>query len=100
PARSLLDRQAHRVAPFGPAAVVVLHLLIAEQVGEHEPGVTGALADAAVGHDVFLRRQALLLLVDRPQLGGVLAAPVVGIGRPRPRYVLGPGDVAAAQPAR
>ena len=52
---SRLDRHADRVAPLGPAAVVVAHARVAEQVGEHEPGVAAALADAAVGDDVVDR---------------------------------------------
>ena len=63
-----LDGGAHAVAPLGPGAVVIAHVLIAEQVGEHKPGVAGALADAAVGDDVVGRLQAALLGVDLPQL--------------------------------
>ena len=50
----LLHRQPHRIAPLGPRPVVVPHLVEAEQVGEREPGVRGALADPAVG-DRLLR---------------------------------------------
>src|SRR6266498_2670744 len=48
----LLDRRPHRVAPLGPRAVVIAHVLEAEQIGQREPGVRGALADPAVGNDV------------------------------------------------
>src|SRR5918992_4075084 len=57
-----LDRGADEIAPLRPGAVVVLHVRIAEQVLEHEPGVTGALADAAVGDHRPVRRDALALI--------------------------------------
>src|SRR5262245_43341585 len=47
------DRRADQVAPFGPGAVIILDVLEAEQVLEHEPGVARALADAAVSDDRF-----------------------------------------------
>src|SRR5690348_7944612 len=46
---SALDRGADGVAPLGPAAVVVAHAVVAEEIAQHEPGVARALADAAVG---------------------------------------------------
>src|SRR5690606_6504108 len=49
PAR-IADRHAHRVAVFGPRAVVVAHV-VAQELLQREPGVAGALADAAVGDD-------------------------------------------------
>src|SRR4051794_41493209 len=36
------------IAPLGPGAVVVLHVVLAEQLVQHEPGVPRALADAAI----------------------------------------------------
>ena len=45
----LLDRDVDQVAPLGPRAVVVLDVVLAEQLVEHEPGVRRALADPAVG---------------------------------------------------
>src|SRR5205814_4240380 len=62
---SLLDRHADGVAPLGPAAVVVAHAGVAEQVREHEPRVAAALADPTVGHHVVRRLELLLGLVDR-----------------------------------
>src|SRR5579864_5952592 len=55
----LLDRHADRAAPLGPRPVVVLDVGIAEQLLQHEPRVRGALADAAVGDDLFVRDDAL-----------------------------------------
>src|SRR2546421_9421850 len=49
PAGLFLDRGSDCAAPFGPGAVVVAHVGIAEQLAQHEPGVSRALADAAVG---------------------------------------------------
>src|SRR5215203_2976761 len=47
-----LNRGAHQVAPLGPRTVVVTHVVVAEQVGKHEPGVGGPLAYSAVGYDI------------------------------------------------
>src|SRR5690606_21737662 len=43
-------RDADRVAVFGPRAVIVAGV-VAEDALEGEPGVAGALADAAIGDD-------------------------------------------------
>src|ERR1700674_1057197 len=50
----LLDGCTDQVAPFGPRAVVVPHVLDAEQILQHEPRVRTALTDAAVGNDLFV----------------------------------------------
>src|SRR5690606_20927102 len=42
------DRHPNGAAPLRPGTVVVAHVLEAEQVLEHEPGVARALTDAAV----------------------------------------------------
>src|SRR5438105_1136500 len=91
-----LDGGTDQVAPLGPRAVVVADVVEAEQVGQDEPGVARALADAAVGDDVVVGRQALLLLVDLTELVGRLEAAVL-VRRPLPRDAGGSGDVAAAQ---
>ena len=54
----LLDRHADERAVLGPRAVVVLDVLVAEQLVQREPGVAGALADAAVGDGVLAVVQA------------------------------------------
>src|SRR5687768_7908539 len=92
---SLRDRHADGVAPLGPAAIVVPNLGIPEQVGEDEPGVRRALADAAVRDHVVSPLQALLPLIDRAQLLGGPEGPI-GVRRARPRDVLRARDVAAA----
>src|SRR6478735_4301223 len=92
---SPLDRDAHGVAPLGPRTVVVADRLETEEVGQHEPRVRRALADAAVGDDVVGRREALLLEVDRLEVLAGLERAVL-VGRARPRHRLRPGDVAAA----
>src|SRR5438045_4053393 len=48
------DGCADEAAPLGPGAVVVAYTWVAEQLGQHEPGVGRALADAAVGNDIFV----------------------------------------------
>src|SRR4051812_4389609 len=96
---SALDGNAHEVAPLRPAPVIVADLLVTQQMGEHEPGVAAALADAAVDDDVVTRFGSCLLLVDGAQLVGGLEGAVVRIDGPGPGDALGPGDVAAAQRA-
>src|SRR5262249_1466448 len=95
----LLDRHAHGIAPLGPAAVVVADALVAEQIGEHEPGVAAPLADPAVGDDVVLRPEPDLAFVDGAQRGGILDRPVLRIRGTGPWPVLRAGDVPAAQNA-
>src|SRR5271166_5273382 len=68
PRPSLLDRGADQVAVLRPAAVVVAHVLQAEEVAQDEPRVARALADAAVSDRRPVRIDALLLQVNRPQL--------------------------------
>src|SRR5918997_3040959 len=89
---------AYQVTPLGPRTVVVAHLVVAEQVGEHEPGVRRALPDPAVGYHVLSFAEAGLALVDPAQLIGALEGTVLPDG-PRPRYVGGPGNVPAPEGA-
>ena len=96
---SSLDRGAYQVAPLGPRSVVVLALLEAEQIGEHEPGVRGALADSAVGDDGTTPGEPRLFLVDLLELVRALEEVRVGIGCPRPGDVLGTRDMAASERA-
>src|SRR5579885_1092353 len=85
----LLDRHADHVAPLGPAAVVVADVGVAQQLVQHEPGMAAALADAAVGDDVLVRRDPLAA-VQLLQFGRALERAVLGHG-PRPGDVLGAG---------
>src|SRR5690606_42001194 len=54
-----LDRRPDHVTPLGPRAIVVLHVLVAEQILEHEPAVAGTLADPAIGDYRPVPRAAL-----------------------------------------
>src|SRR5918994_7411875 len=54
-----LDRGAEEAAPFGPGAVVVADVRVAEELGQDEPGVAGALANPAVGDHVLVGGDAL-----------------------------------------
>src|SRR2546423_1078863 len=75
---SSADRDRHRV-------VVVLHVGVAEQLVQREPGVRGTLADPAVGD----RRLGLVdagLLVQLTQLVVVPEGAVL-VGRLAPRHV-------------
>src|SRR5581483_5483928 len=92
------DRGPHQVAPFGPGAVIILAVRVAEQIGQHEPGEAGTLADAAVGDDRVVRLEADLLLVDGAELLGGLEGPVLLDGS-APGDVLGARDMPAAEGA-
>src|SRR5437667_1537017 len=64
----LLDGGGDDVAVFGPTAVVVLHIVKAEEIFEDKPGMAGALPDAAISNGVFFGIDALLLYVNLLQL--------------------------------
>ena len=65
---------------------------------QHEPGVAGPLADAAVDDHVVVAGQPGLAQVDRLELGAGAEGAVLG-GGARPRHAAGTGDVPAAQRA-
>src|SRR5207248_7673887 len=89
-ARPAGARDPDAVAPLGPRAVVVAHVAEAEQVLQHEPGVAGPLADAAVDHHVVVRAQPGLAPVDRLELFPRFKGRVLGRGT-------GPGDALGAR---
>src|SRR3954470_20087514 len=76
----LLDRHVDQVAPLGPRAVVVLDVVLAEQLVEHEPGVRRALADAAVGDDRVAVGDHALAGVELLELLAGLERPVLPDG--------------------
>src|SRR5690349_5294583 len=82
----LLDRRADQAAPLGPGAVVVADVRVAEQLGQHEPGVRRPLPDPAVGDDRLVGGNALTT-VDLLQLAGRLEG-AVGVGGRRPGNAL------------
>ena len=88
----LLDGHADQAAVFRPGAVVVADPLEAEQLVEHEPGVAGALSDAAVRDHVAIRRDPLGA-IELAELFRVLERAVVADGL-RPRDVRSAGYVA------
>src|SRR5207302_178185 len=55
----VVDRHTDDGTVFSPTAVIVADVRIAEQLLQDEPGVRGALADAAVGDDRLGRGDAL-----------------------------------------
>src|SRR6266571_5947101 len=100
----LLHRRADEVAPLGPRAVVVLHVLESEEILHGEPGEAGPFADAAVRDDGLVPQDALrgiqrlqfvealegavlvAVLSPRDALGtGNMAAPLARLGQPRRR---------------
>src|SRR5213075_2706500 len=70
------DRRADQVPPLRPRPVVILHVVDAQQVFQHEPGVAGALADAAVG-DGGLAEIDAGVGVELAQFVRTLESPVV-----------------------
>src|SRR5262249_46011412 len=88
------DGRANEIAPFGPRAVVVLDVLEAEQVLQHEPRVARTLADSAIRNHRLLTGDALRA-VQRLQLLDGLERSVV-IARLRPRNALRAGNMPAA----
>src|SRR5688572_27916268 len=71
-----LDRRPHERAVLGPRAVVVLHVLVAEELLKREPRVGGALPDPAVGDHLALARDPLGR-VELAQLVSGLECPVL-----------------------
>src|SRR5689334_15747091 len=90
----LLHGRADEVAPFGPRAVVVLHVLEPEQMLEHEPREARSLADTAVRDDGGIAGDALIG-VKLLQLLHTLERPVV-VAVLSPRDTLGAWNVTAA----
>ena len=77
------DGHADQRAVLGPGAVVVLDVLLAEQLLQHEPGVRRALADAAVGDGVLAPVDAGLGVELLELVVGLEGAVVVGRLAPR-----------------
>src|SRR5260221_89964 len=92
---ALRDGRADQIAPLGPRAVVVAHARVPQQLRQHEPGVRGALADAAVRDNLAVGCDALAA-IDRTQLVGGLERAVGGIGCRGPGGALRPRNGAAA----
>src|SRR6516225_6837205 len=90
------DRSAYHVAPLGPGSVVVANLFEPEQFSEHEPSLTGSLADSTVNNRVVVRLVAKIFLINFFEfLSGFECA--VGVRRQCPRNVLCPRNMAAAE---
>ena len=84
-----------QVAPLGPRAVVVLDVVAAEQLVQHEPRVRGALADPAVGDDRRRRWSRPCRRRARASSSADLNVPS-SLHRLRPRDRRGARDVAGA----
>src|SRR4051794_32104448 len=91
---TLLDRDADERAVLGPRAVVVLHVVLAEQLAQDEPGVARALADPAVGDGLLAGVQAGVG-VELAQLVVALEGAVL-VGRLAPRDIDRRRDVSGA----
>src|SRR6202041_1256873 len=88
------DGGADEIAPFGPRTIVVLHVVITQQILEHEPGVGTAFADAAVGDDGVLAIDSLAIVERFEGVRGFEGA--IFVGRLGPGDAGGAGNVAAA----
>src|SRR5579875_439924 len=82
------DRNANEAAPFGPGTIVVAHMRIAQQVMQREPRMTAALADAAIGNDLFIGRHAFTT-IDFAQLLRRFESSILAYSR-------APGDIGRA----
>src|SRR4029453_4221366 len=89
---TLLHRCADERSVLGPGPVVVPDRPVAEELGEREPRMAGALADPAVSDDLPIGRHALTF-VERPELVRRLERAVL-VRRLHPRDVRGRWDVA------
>src|SRR6266852_6689890 len=89
-----LDRSAHEAAPFGPGAIIVAHLWIAQQISQYKPGMRRTLPNATVS-DYRLVWGDILACIELAQLLCGLEG-AIGIGRRRPGNILGPWNVPAA----
>src|SRR5579864_5646094 len=65
-ARLRLDWHARQRAPLNPRAVIYPHSRIAEQVAEHQPGLTCATSDSTVRDDLLVGGEAARL-AQRPE---------------------------------
>src|SRR6202050_1287565 len=82
-----LDRNTDQRTVLGPRAVVVLHVRLAEQFVQHEPGVRGPLADTAVGDGVLAEVEAGLVAVERAEVVVGLERAIL-LGSLRPGHIL------------
>src|ERR1700687_346456 len=76
------DGGADEVAPLGPGAIVVAHLVEAQEILEDEPSVRAALADAAVGDDFVFAGNALGFVEFLQVVKGFERAVFIGSLRP------------------
>src|SRR2546423_344174 len=92
--RRLLDRNSDQGSPFGPAAVVIAHAIVSQQIAKDKPCVSASFADAAVRNRLALAVDPLTCINGFELVCG-FEAPVFG-DRGRPGDVLRARDVAAA----
>ena len=88
---SLSDWRTDEVSPFGPRAVVVLHIAIADEVFQNEPSMRAAFANAAIGDHFICARDALGLVKLFQSIGKLEGA--IFICGLRPWNVRRTGDV-------
>src|SRR5271167_3485379 len=55
----LINRRSHQIPPLRPRTVVDLHVVVAEQIFQHEPRVRTSLPDPAVRNNLVVARNAL-----------------------------------------
>src|SRR5699024_4766551 len=81
------------VTPLGPRAIVIADLVVAEQMGEHEPGVGAAFPDPAINHDVVFRGETGFGAVEVLEFGTGAEGTVVG-GSFGPGHIGSTGNMA------
>src|SRR5580693_6754667 len=88
------DGGADQVAPLGPRTVIIAHVVVAQQILQHKPGVRTALADAAISDDFIGARNTFWLIEPLKILERLEGA--IFVGSLRPRDIRGLGDVSGA----
>src|SRR6266513_914023 len=61
---ALFDGSADFVAPFRPGTIVIADVIQSQQISEHKPGVTRALADPAINNRVLFGTRSALIEID------------------------------------
>src|SRR5690242_14953918 len=93
---ALFNRHADAIAPFRPRTIVITDVVQPEQISQHKPSVTGALADPAIHHGVGIWINAATLNVNFLELRRRFEGAIV-LDRRFPRHTLGSWDMTSTQ---
>src|SRR5262245_63285181 len=85
----LFDGCADEIAPLGPRAVVVPHILEPEQVLHREPGEARALSDSAIRDDRLIAGNALRCVESLQVVEALEGSILVAVLSPRDAFRTG-----------